>query len=104
MHVVSLTVMFFDIASFSNAFWKPPAGWLWRPIFGRRLNAPHIIKHIQGQSEQPKLLVLSDQDAVYYTRSEAGSGGETSNWTAAPIFSGRRNRAAHPCGFTRMAS
>ena len=40
-------------------------GLLSRPIFGRRLDAPYIARLIQRQSEQPKLLILSDQDTVY---------------------------------------
>jgi len=60
-------------------------GLLSRPIFGRRLDAPYIARLIQRQSEQPKLLILSDQDTVYYPRSDAVLAGRPSNWITAPI-------------------
>ena len=54
-----------------------PCEWSRLPISRRRLDAPYIAGLIQGQSDQPQLLILTNPDAVYYPRSDSGSGRKT---------------------------
>lgn len=59
---------------------------LQRPVFRRRLNAPHIARLIKCQSQEPKPLVLPHRNTVHYARGDVSAGGKTFQSNCGPHF------------------
>src|SRR5258705_6321922 len=47
------------------------------PVLGRHFDTPDIARLIKSQSNEPKLLVLSNRNTIYDSRSDDGSRGKT---------------------------
>ena len=65
---------------------------------------PHTLPGSSSANPSSETFSYSPSEIEFTTRAVTlVLAGRPSNRTAAPISSGRRDRTAHPCGFTRIA-